>query len=50
MARLFLLNHPDAEPGYRKRTIGSVNIRSWNATNSHWRKFIQRDLELIDDG
>lgn len=49
MARLFLLNHPDAEPGYRKRTIGSVNIRSWNATNSHWRKFIQRDGMYLDN-
>lgn len=50
MARLFLLNHPDAEPGYHKRTIGSVNNLSWNATISHWRKFIQRDGMYLDNG
>lgn len=50
MARLFLLNHPDSEPGYPKRKIGSVNTLHWNTMNTHWRKFIQRSGVYLHNG
>ena len=50
MARLFLLNHPDSEPEYSKRKMGSVNILPWNTRNVHWRKFIQRTGEYLHNG
>lgn len=50
MARLFLLNHPDTEPEYHKREIGSVNILPWNTRNVHWRKFIQRRGRYLRQG
>lgn len=50
MTRLFLLNHPDVEPGYHKRKIGSVNILPWNNGKSHWRKFISREGVYLDRG
>lgn len=50
MTRLFLINHPDTEPGYHKRKISDVNYLSWNTKKSHWRKFIQRDGVYLYNG
>lgn len=49
MARLFFCNHPINEPGYRKRTLGSINQHPWNTTK-HKRKFIKRDGIYLDNG
>lgn len=51
MARIFITNHPIAEPSYgRKVVVGQTLSLPWNCTGRHWRKFICRSGKYLDNG
>lgn len=46
--RIFIVNHPSKEPGYGHTATGSRITVPWNSTDSHHRKFIERNGDYLD--
>ena len=48
--KVFVCSHPHTEPPYGRKAIGTPISIPWNTSNNHWRKFIYRSGQYLENG